>query len=213
MIRSSMRASGAPRHTWVPKPKATWCLMLRVTSKRSGSSKTRSSWLADGYMSSSSSPAFSCWPFSSWSRVTVRRMLSTGDTNRTNSSTAVVPSSDGSSRSWRCTSGSSASWRQMAPMTARVVSAPPSTMSRHSSRILSSGQGSPPCSVWAQMEMRSSCGSARRAAMISMVTPAQRIITSTTASSNEVWGEPSALVWPAEYMVTAETSRISSQPS
>ena len=89
MIRSSMRASGAPRHTWVPKPKATWCLMLRVTSKRSGSSKTRSSWLADGYMSRSSSPAFSCWPFSSWSRVTVRRMLSTGDTNRTNSSTAV----------------------------------------------------------------------------------------------------------------------------
>ena len=61
--------------------------------------------------------------------------------------------------------------------------------------------------------MRSSCGSARRAAMSSIVTPAQRIITSTTVSSNEVCGEPSALVWPAEYMVRAETSRISSQPS
>ena len=47
-------------------------------------------------MSSTSSPACSCWPWSSWSSVTVRRMLRIGVTQRMNSSTAVVAEQLGS---------------------------------------------------------------------------------------------------------------------
>ena len=35
-MRASSRASGAPRQKWMPDPKATWSLGLRVTWKRSG---------------------------------------------------------------------------------------------------------------------------------------------------------------------------------
>ena len=38
--RISMRARLAPRHTWAPKPKATWRLGERAMSKRKGSSNT-----------------------------------------------------------------------------------------------------------------------------------------------------------------------------
>ena len=89
----------------------------------------------DGYMSRTSSPAWSCLPWSSWSWVTVRRMLRIGDTQRMNSSTPVRASASGRSRRMRRWSGRNASSRMIAPMTVRVVSAPPSSTSRHSSRI------------------------------------------------------------------------------
>ena len=71
----------------------------RVTSNASGSWKTRSSRLADEYMSRARRRRATCCPCSSWSSVAVPLMLRIGVTQRMNSSTPVAPMIAGSSRS------------------------------------------------------------------------------------------------------------------
>ena len=61
----------------------------RVTSKRYGSAKTRSSRFAEAYHSTTFWPAAIGWPASSVSSVAVRRKWITGVAQRTISSTAV----------------------------------------------------------------------------------------------------------------------------
>ena len=89
------------------------------------------------------------------------------------------------------------------PITVRVVSAPPSSSSRHSLMISPSVQSRPSTSVVAQSEMRSPCGSARRWAMSSMVTAAKSIIASTMAGLCSC-GVPSGRFWPDSNMVTSD---------
>jgi quercetin dioxygenase-like cupin family protein len=55
--RASRRARGAPTQKWAPRPKVKWRPGFRWISKRSGSSKHRSSRLADANMMSSALPA------------------------------------------------------------------------------------------------------------------------------------------------------------
>ena len=89
------------------------------------------------------------------------------------------------------------------PITVRVVSAPPSSSSRHSLMISPSVQRRPSTSVVAHSEMRSSCGSARRWAMSSMVTAAKSIIASIIAGSGP-GACRRAWFWPDSNIVTSD---------
>ena len=54
---ASMRAKGAPRQWWMPKPNPRWLLGFRPRFRRSGSSKTPGSWLAEAMSNMAKSPA------------------------------------------------------------------------------------------------------------------------------------------------------------
>ena len=72
-ITSNMtRASGAPMHRCGPSPNATWRLGARSSTTSSGSSNSRSSWLAANQLMSTWSLRRSCWPPRTVSRLTVR---------------------------------------------------------------------------------------------------------------------------------------------
>ena len=145
-------------------------------------------------------------------------MLRIGVTQRMNSSTPVAPSRAGSSsRSWRW-SGWRASSTQIAPITVRVVSAPPSSRRSASCTISSSSRARTvpsgnSTSLWAHTEMRSSRGSARRAA--------KRLLRRDGELEDRVrWSGrrpdaamPSAVYWPPSYIVTSDHSRHLGQRS
>ncbi|CAB4658282.1 unannotated protein [freshwater metagenome] len=88
----------------------------------------------------------------------------------------------------------------------RVVSAPPSRSSKHSEMISASVQRRPSTSVVAQIEMRSSCGEARRALINSIVAPENSMI-ALMESSEKGAVEPSAGFCPDSCIVTSDHSR------
>jgi transposase len=87
--RASRRARGAPTQKWAPRPKVRCWPGFRWISKRSGSSKQRSSRLAEASMMSSGLPAGTVWFWNRTSSVaTYRATCGPGGSKRSSSSTA-----------------------------------------------------------------------------------------------------------------------------
>ena len=161
-IRSSRRASDAPRQKCVPNPNATCGFGLRRMSNVYGSSNTASSRFADGYSRITRSPA--CTSVSAISRVARRgaeevverrhpadQLLDrAGDRARDRRPSLPTARGDASARS------------SPRATTVRVVSAPPEMNRPVSCTMTDCSIGHPPSSALAQTEIRSSCGAARR---------------------------------------------------
>ena len=175
----SRRARLAPRQKCgPPAPKPTCSFGVRRTSKVNGSSKMRSSRLADSYHMTTLSPSVIGTPAISVSAVAVRRKCTTGDAQRTISSVAVgMTPARSAARIARWSSlrvSCSSPWL----IALRVVSLP-AAESRMKKLAISIGSSrSPSTSACIIAETRSSVGFARRSSptawaiwVISMTAP------------------------------------------